>query len=82
MEFKKLELAGGDKGQVSAMRNKHIRKTIIYALLGASAGFLLLLFSEGNRFSTLETVDILKNMAIGAFFGIFITNSPCARNKC
>ena len=62
--------------------SKHARKTVIYIVLGAIAGFALFYFTEGKQIDNITAGEIAKSMFFGGFLGFFVTNSPCARNKC
>ena len=50
--------------------------------VGALAGFVLFYLTEGKNMQVMTFGDSFSSILIGAFFGFFITNSPCARNKC
>lgn len=82
MEFKKLEIEPEGSWLKRTMESKHTRKTLIYIAIGAVAGLVYLYFSEGKQWNELSNGDIFQSMIVGGFFGFFITNSPCARNKC
>lgn len=82
MEFKKLELEDQKGRRVSFLKSPQLRKSIIALSLGALAGFLYFYLTEGRNYEVLLVGDILKSAGIGAFFGFFITNSPCARGRC
>lgn len=82
MKFKELEVKDESGWLKRTFTPKHTRKTIISVLVGALAGFLLFYISEGQQQETMETGDIVQSILVGAVFGLFITNSPCARNKC
>ncbi len=82
MEFKKLEIQSEQNWFKRSIWSAHGKKTLLYILLGAVAGFVIYLLTEENQLTNLSWNDVLPNVAIGAFFGFFITNSPCARNKC
>ena len=82
MEFEKLKLEEEGSWFSRFTRSPHTRKTLLYIFIGAIAGFLLFVVTEGESFNTLTTGEVLKSMAVGGFFGFFITNSPCARNRC
>ncbi|MDA3817884.1 MAG: hypothetical protein PF486_10940 [Prolixibacteraceae bacterium] len=64
------------------INSAHFKKTVSYALIGAIAGYALFYFSEGMQAHILWNDEAMKSMFIGMGFGIFITNSPCARGKC
>jgi hypothetical protein len=82
MKFKQLEIEPETNWVKRTFRKKHIIKSIIYVVLGATTGLLYFYFTEGRHMDTLVSGDILKSMLIGGFFGFFITNSPCVRGKC
>jgi hypothetical protein len=82
MEFKKLELKEENKGIKGIILSQHFRKTVLYILAGAIAGFGLFYVTEGRHMDALVFADYTQNILLGAFLGFFITNSPCARNKC
>lgn len=82
MKFKKLELQSESKGIFSFVQSQHFRKTVISILIGAIAGFGLFYFSEGRSLDVMVFQDYGRSTLIGGFLGFFITNSPCARNKC
>ena len=81
MEFKKLELED-EKGSSTGVLKPQLRKTLIAVLIGAVIGFMYFYLSEGRNYEVIELGDILKSAGIGAFFGFFVTNSPCARGRC
>ena len=82
MEFKKLELEPESNWFKRTIRSKHTKKSIIYIVIGALAGFLYFFLTEGKNMDTIQVGDFIKSMLFGGFFGFFITNSSCARNKC
>lgn len=82
MEFKKLELEPESNWFKRTIQSKQTKRTILFTILGAFAGFLYFYFTEGKNMDVIQTSDILSSMLVGGFFGLFITNSPCARNKC
>jgi len=82
MEFKKLEIEEENKGIKKLLKSKHIRKSLIYILIGALAGFGYFYFSEAQQMETWLMRDSLSSVFFGGFLGFFITNSPCARNRC
>ncbi len=81
MEFKKLEIDTKESWFKRVVWSAHGRKTILFVFLGALAGILLYML-EDNQLAHFSFKEAIPNMVIGAFFGLFITNSPCARNKC
>ena len=82
MEFKKLDIQPEGSWLKRTITSPHFKKTIIYILIGAIAGFLFTYFTAGKPLAELGSGDIFQSIIIGAFVGFFITNSPCARNKC
>ena len=82
MEFKQLELEPESNWFKRLIRSKHTKKTIIYTAIGAIGGFLYFFLTEGKHMDVIVTGDIIRSMVFGGFLGFFITNSPCARNKC
>ena len=82
MEFKPLEINTKTNWFKKRIKSPIIRKTILYVFIGAVAGFLFYYFSEGQYLNTFWNKEMLRNIGFGAFLGFFITNSPCARNKC
>jgi H+/Cl- antiporter ClcA len=82
MEFKKLEIKEDGNWLQRQIRKPHTKKTLLYILLGAAAGFLFYYFSEGMHMDVMPRGEIIQSIFVGAFFGFFITNSPCARGRC
>lgn len=82
MEFKKLDIKQEGSWFKRLANSKHFRKSVIYIAIGAVLGLVFTYFSEGKDLAQVNNKDILTNIFTGAFFGFFITNSPCARNKC
>lgn len=82
MEFKKLELEPDSNWFKRIIKSKHTQKSLLSTFLGAVAGLLYFYFTEGKNMDVIQSGDIIQHMLIGGFFGLFITNSPCARNKC
>lgn len=82
MEFKKLEIEEENKGIKKLLQSKHIRKSLIYILIGAIAGFGYFYFSEAQHMQSWVLSDSFSSVFFGGFLGFFITNSPCARNQC
>lgn len=82
MEFKKLELEPESNWFVRTIKSKQTKRSILFTLAGALAGFIYFYLTEGKNMGIIQSGDIIQHMLIGGFFGLFITNSPCARNKC
>ncbi|NQU86747.1 MAG: hypothetical protein HQ541_13395 [Mariniphaga sp.] len=82
MKFKRLELEQEGNWIQRKLNNPHFKKTIIYILIGAIAGFAFYYFTEGVHTDKMPQNEIVQSILVGAFLGFFITNSPCARGKC
>ena len=82
MEFKQLDIKPEGSWFKRALGSPHTKKSIIYIVLGAIAGLVYFYFAEGKHLDNISSGEVIKSMLIGGFFGFFITNSPCARNKC
>ena len=82
MEFKKLDIKPDENWFKRTIWTTHGKKTLLYIFVGALAGFLFYLISDDVKVTSINWNDVFPNVAIGAFFGFFLTNSPCARNKC
>ena len=82
MKFKQLDLEPESNWIRRKLKSPHTKKTILYVIIGALVGFILFFITDGRHQDVIKTSDIINNMLIGGLFGAFITNSPCARNKC
>jgi hypothetical protein len=82
IETKKLELQSENKGIKGILKSKLFRRTLLGIVLGAVAGFAFFYFTEGLYMDSLSQTDVIQSLVFGGLFGLFITNSPCARNKC
>jgi hypothetical protein len=82
INVQKLEIESEEKGFKGWIKSKQVKKTIIAILIGAVAGFAYFYFTEGQEMEVIQTSDIIQDVVFGAFLGFFVTNSPCARNKC
>jgi hypothetical protein len=82
IKFKKLEIGSENKGISKLIKSQHLRKSLLYILIGALAGFGFFYFTEARQLQSWIFSDSLSTVFIGAFLGFFITNSPCARNRC
>lgn len=81
-EFKTLEVQEEKNLLKRWFHSKHIRRTFLYMILGATISIAIGFFSEGMSFKAIPGNEIFHSGIIGAFMGFFITNSPCARGKC
>jgi hypothetical protein len=82
MEFKQLEITPEGNRLKRLFSSKQFRKSVIYILIGAVLGIVFTYIAGGMQLSNLNSKDLITNAFFGAFFGFFITNSPCARNQC
>ncbi len=82
IEFGKLEVEQEEKGFKSWIKSKHVKRTIIAMLIGAGGGFIYFILTEGAEMKAVPTGDIVQDVIFGALIGLFVTNSPCAKNKC
>jgi uncharacterized membrane protein YjjP (DUF1212 family) len=82
IETKKLDLEHEAKGLNKLFKSKQFRRTLAGILIGAAAGFALFYLTEGIHMDSLSTRDIFQSLGFGGLFGLFVTNSPCARNRC
>lgn len=82
MEFKKLEIKQEGPWIKRVLKSSHFKKTMLFILIGAIAGLIFTLIVERNNLEALNNRDLFTNLFTGAFIGFFLTNSPCARNKC
>ncbi len=82
IETKKLEIRPESNKYTGILKNRQVRRTIAGIVIGAVAGFAFFYFSEGIHMDSLSQGDVIQSIVFGGLFGLFITNSPCARNKC
>lgn len=82
MEFKKLELQEDTNRFKRLIKSPQTKKTILFTIIGAGVGFLYFYITKGRDMNIMETGEIIQSLLVGGFFGFYITNSPCARNKC
>lgn len=82
MQFKQLELKTQGSWLKRTVSSKHFRRSILALGLGAVIGFTLYYLTEGMHMESMPGNEIMKSILIGGFFGLFYTNSPCARGRC
>jgi Na+/pantothenate symporter len=82
MEFKQLDIKTEESWVKRNLLTKQGKKTIIYTLAGTIAGIIIYMVTEEKKLAAITFSEIVPNLLIGGFFGFFITNSPCARNRC
>jgi hypothetical protein len=82
IETKKLVIKPEGNWVKRNLWSPHAKRSWLYIVLGAIAGFLYFYITEGKHMDVITSGDVLKSLLIGGFFGLFITNSPCARGRC
>lgn len=81
-EFQELQLKKQGSWLLRIIKSQHNRRSLVFIIIGGIAGFLYFYFTQGQKMDVIPTNEILKSVGVGAFFGFFITNSPCARGRC
>ncbi len=81
-KFKELEVTPDGSWFVRTMNSPHLKKTVLYGLVGALIGYVLFYLSLGSDSRVLWNDEAMSNVLMGLAFGVFITNSPCARGRC
>ena len=82
MEFKQLEIRPRGNWFRRTISSPNFKRSLIATIIGAVIGFMLFYFTEGRTMEIIPGKDIMKSLMIGGFFGLFYTNSPCARGRC
>ena len=82
MQFKELELKPKGSWISRTLKSSNFRRSLTAIAIGAVVGLAMFYFTEGRLMDSISAHEILKSMALGGFFGFFITNSPCARGRC
>lgn len=82
IEVKPLEIEPEKLGFASWIKSKQVKKTILGIALGIVGGIIYYFIAGEHSLKTMVTGEILQYAFFGALFGLFATNSPCARNKC
>lgn len=79
-DFKEIEVK---RKPISSIINiARLKRTFIFMVIGATVSFAWFYYTDGQHMDQITGIDIFKSMAIGSIFGIFISNSPCARGQC
>ncbi len=80
-DFKPLEVK-----RVSPLKanfnGKQLKRTLTFMIVGALASAAWFYYTNGQHMDVIAGADWFKSAAIGSLFGLFISNSPCARGKC
>ena len=82
MEFKQLDIKPEGSWFQRTFLTPHAKKSLIYLLIGMLAGPVFMLITNDQSIAKLSSGDFFQSILLGGLFGLFITNSPCARNKC
>ena len=82
MQFKELELKPKGSWISRTLKSAHFKRSLTAIAIGAIVGLAMFYFTEGRLMESISANAIIKSMALGGFFGFFITNSPCARGRC
>lgn len=82
MEFQKLDIKPEGNWFQRKFLTAHAKKTLIYILLGMAGGLIIMIVTNNKPFAEITSGDIFQSILFGGLLGFFITNSPCARNKC
>lgn len=80
--FPKLEIKPEGNWIKRNLFSKHAKRTVLAVVIGAILGIVYFYFTEGQHMTEIVWKDITRAAFFGAFFGFFITNSPCARGRC
>ncbi|MGQ8335247.1 hypothetical protein ACUNWD_01775 [Sunxiuqinia sp. A32] len=82
IEFKELDIQVETNWIKRTIWTPHGKKTILYVILGAILGLVLFLLTTESKIAEVNLGELFQNVLFGGLFGLLITNSPCARNKC
>lgn len=82
MEFKQLDIKPQGSWFKRTLWTSHGKKTMLYIALGAVVGLVFFLLSFDRPLAEVSSGDFIQSLFMGGLFGFFITNNPCARNKC
>jgi len=80
-QFEELKIKQEGTWFSRKIKNKEFQKSVLFIIIGAALGAVYYVLAHKNL-KTFNGDLLMKNIAVGAFFGFFITNSPCARGKC
>lgn len=82
IQFKQLEIKPEGNWIKRNILSSHGKKTMIYMIIGAALALIITFFTEEKSISAFSAGEIFQSIFVGAAFGLFITNSPCARGRC
>ena len=81
-QFQELKIEQEGSWFKRLISNPQTKKTLIAIALGAIGGLVFWYITEGKNMENISIQLVLKSMLLGGLFGLFITNSPCARGRC
>ena len=81
-QFKKLEIEQEGSWIKRTITSNHFKKTILFSVVSSLIGYGLFYFGQGAGIKVYWNDQAFEYVFMGLAFGIFITNSPCARGKC
>ena len=82
IEVKPLDIEPEKHGFASWIKSKQVKRSLIGIALGITGGIIYYFITGENSINSIATGEIFQYAIFGALFGLFATNSPCARNKC
>lgn len=82
MEFKQLDIKPEGSWFKRTISNPHTKKSLIYIAIGAAIGIIYFFVTNDKQMANISFGEIFKSAVFGGFLGFFVTNNPCARNKC
>lgn len=80
-DFKEVEVKKAT-GIKAIFNVKKLRRTLLFMGIGALASFSWFYYTDGQHMDIISSTEVFKSITVGAFFGLFISNSPCARGQC
>lgn len=82
IEVKKLEIEPEKQGFAGWIKSKQVKRSLVGVALGLAGGIIYYFITGEHSINTMDTGEIFQYAIFGGLFGLFATNSPCARNKC
>jgi hypothetical protein len=81
-KFKKLDVKQEGSWLKRLVTSAHFKKTVLFAASGALIGYVLFILEQDASQQIYWSDAAMQNVLMGLAFGVFITNSPCARGRC
>ena len=82
MGFKKLEITPTGNWFKRNIWTSHGKKTIVYVVLGSLISLAFHAITREGDWFAMTSGEMTSSLFMGALFGLFLTNSPCARGRC